>query len=261
MLNNQRTYGIEIEAFGVPQEVLAEALNRKGIPTYVERYNHSTRNYWKIVTDASIHGDNSFELVSPPLKGKEGMVQIRRVCQVLYELGAQVNKSCGLHIHHDVRDLNLDNFRNLFTLYARFEATIDGFFSPYRRGNHNKYCLSLQNLPLTAIRNARTLEELQVLIPTRYYKVNIYSFWRQGTLEFRHASGTIDPEKIINWIILTQLFIERSKRAVSLSLRRTDSNLKQLQRVLTRGLENKKEYTSLFKYYQARTTELLAYTA
>ena len=44
----------------------------------------------------------------------------------------------------------------------------------------------------------------------RYCKVNLKSFRRHGTIEFRHHSGSTDFEKISNWIILTQAIVERA---------------------------------------------------
>jgi Putative amidoligase enzyme len=36
------------------------------------------------------------------------------------------------------------------------------------------------------------------------------AFWRHGTVEFRHHSGTVEADKIINWVSLTQHLLENA---------------------------------------------------
>lgn len=195
-----RTYGIEIEAYNIDRHILAQAMNEAGIETVVEGYNHVTRNHWKIVTDASLQGNKTFEIVSPILRGENGLDQIRTVCRVLNEKNAKVNRSCGLHVHHDAHDFKARNFENLFILYRRAEKTIDSFMPISRRGNNNRFCRSIKDHDGT-----------RRLFADRYYKLNLSSFHRHGTVEFRQHSGTVEAEKIINWVILTQKMVEHSR--------------------------------------------------
>src|SRR5689334_22495639 len=51
-----RTFGCEFEFMmpqGMRREELARILTEAGIQTTAEGYNHSTRNWWKLVTDGS----------------------------------------------------------------------------------------------------------------------------------------------------------------------------------------------------------------
>ena len=90
-----RKFGIEIEAYNVDKTALARALNAAGILCAVEGYNHQTRGHWKIVSDGSLQGYNTFELVSPILEGNNGLIQVEVVCQVINTLNARINTSCG----------------------------------------------------------------------------------------------------------------------------------------------------------------------
>jgi hypothetical protein len=45
----------------------------------------------------------------------------------------------------------------------------------------------------------------------RYHKLNTESYWRHNTVEFRQHSGTIEYEKISNWILFLARFVEFSK--------------------------------------------------
>ena len=44
--------------------------------------------------------------------------------------------------------------------------------------------------------------------PSRYHKLNLESLVRHGTVEFRQHSGTVDGEKMANWVMLVGGFVE-----------------------------------------------------
>lgn len=210
-----RRFGVEIEAYGVPAARLAAALSEAGIPCEVQRYNHLTQRVWKVVPDASIRGEYPFELVSPPLCGLEGLETLRRVASVLAQLGARVNHSCGLHVHHDARDLGVEQMRNLIRLYARMEPVLDEAMPPSRRGSRNHYCVSMRpygedSILARRLDEARTIQELAWFFPNRYYKLNLHAWLRHGTIEFRHHAGTINADKIVAWVIFTQILVQRA---------------------------------------------------
>ena len=73
-----RKFGIEIEAYNCSRERLARELREAGIEVTVESYNHTTRPHWKLVTDSSINGNDTFELVSPILVAKPACGSWRR---------------------------------------------------------------------------------------------------------------------------------------------------------------------------------------
>lgn len=214
MMDLNRTYGVEIEFVGDRYMVL-EAVRELGIECHIEGYNHETRNHWKIVSDSSVRANRNqngsgWELVSPILKGRDGLEQIKKVCKALKIAGAAVNRSCGLHVHHDAADFTTNTFKNLIRLYARFEPVIDSLVSQSRRGNNNRYCKSLAELNIDEIMKQKDLYNITALYGNRYRKLNLQSYITHGTVEFRQHQGTIDADKIINWIKLTQAMVQRA---------------------------------------------------
>lgn len=193
-MDNNRTFGIEIEAFNCDRAHLASVLRDNGIEARTETWNHSTRPYWKVTTDSTIRGFAPFELVSPILKGQDGLLQVKKVCEILNSLNVKVNKSCGLHVHHDAGDFRTNNFENLFWLYKKAETAIDSLVSRSRR-NGNTFCKTLRQKSFGRMRY------------DRYHKVNLTAYEDHGTVEFRQHNGTIDCNKITNWIQLTQLMV------------------------------------------------------
>lgn len=228
-LDATRTFGIEIEAYGVNPMTVCQSLNAAGIACQVEGYNHATSTGWKIVSDSSIVGSNSFELVSPPLAGADGIAQVTTVCQVLQTLGVQVNRSCGLHVHHDANDLSLNAWKNLSKLYLKYEATLDSLLPRSRRMGSNNYCKALRSRfasitdGFAAIDQAGDLRRLASLLEgmDRYHTLNLTAFWRHGTVEVRHHSGTIEAEKILHWVSLTQCLVLRAIERDDIKLRFT----------------------------------------
>jgi hypothetical protein len=212
-MNLNRTYGVEIEFIGDRASV-AQAVREAGLDCLVEGYNHITRPHWKVVTDGSVkvNGISGLggEIVSPILSGIEGFEQIEKVCRALKSAGASVNITCGLHVHHDARDFRTETFKNLIKIYRRFEPTIDELVAPSRRENTNTYCQTLARINMEEILKKNTLQQIIPLYGNRYRKLNLHSFATHGTVEFRQHQGTIDADKIINWIKLTQAMVQRA---------------------------------------------------
>ena len=104
-----RNFGIEIEAYNCSKQKLAQELTAVGIKVRVEGYNHTdSTEHWKLVTDSSLTGNQSFELVSPILHGEEGLKDLEKVCWVLELCNVKVDNSCGLHIHMDAADFTIN---------------------------------------------------------------------------------------------------------------------------------------------------------
>lgn len=209
-----RRFGVEIEAHNITREALASALRQAGIEVEVEGYNHYSRPHWKIVTDASLSGTNTFELVSPILEGQAGLNELEKVCRVLKQKNAYINRTCGLHIHFDAQAIGLDHTKSILINYAHYEAVIDSFMPNSRRGNSNGYCQSLRS-QTRRIESARSMNALvDSVLTNRYYKVNLQSYTRHKTIEFRQHSGTIEFEKISTWVLFLHNLVEysRSKR-------------------------------------------------
>lgn len=233
--NNSRTFGLEIEFKG-NRNAVEQYMNQHGVECHIEGYNHSTRHHWKIVTDASAE----YELVSPPICGEEAFRQLKVACDALAFAQAKVDRTCGLHVHHDANDLNVRQFANIFALYIKLEETIDTFLPESRRADNNQYCHTLartaeqKNRKLAQLKKAKTINEIaEEVYSSRYHKVNAQSYLRHGTIEFRQHSGTVDFDKIYNWVLFTQRIVERAKEgAVQYTYKESTVKLLTLQKML-----------------------------
>lgn len=225
-----RTFGVEIEFISPSMmsgyDVAGRLTALSGLPCSFLRYTHEVRSEWKLVTDASVR--SGFELVSPPLSGEDGLSQVRTMMHALVEMGCSVDRSCGFHVHQNVRDLSYDQMVGVVAFYTQFESVIDLLHSPSRRGNLNTFCVgrywedeqeSARQLRSAAQSEKANMWRFNYESSNRYRKVNTASFGRYGTIEFRQHAGTLNGEKAVNWILLTQLFVTKAMAGVSLGTR------------------------------------------
>jgi hypothetical protein len=223
----ERRFGVEVEGYlgnSATIHDLAAALCAAGVRTEVQRYNHTTpRGIWKIVPDGSLHSmANPFELVSPPLKGDEGRETIKKVSAVLVTIGAKVDRTCGFHVHIEANDFDLDAMRRVVAIAVRFERAMDSLVPASRRGNRNRFAESNGRLlgrnrqqALQALAGYSSIDSLARAQGSRYHKLNLESFARYGTVEFRQHSGTISAEKMIPWVMLCMGIVNSAKRSRS----------------------------------------------
>lgn len=194
------TVGVEIECFGIDKNAVREALAAKGVKSIATGYNHDdSEDTYKLGADSSINGTNSCEVVSPVLRS---LATLQLVCETINELGAQVNKSCGLHVHFGADKFTLTDWVRIIINYANIEPIIDSFMAESRRGSNNCYCESIIRR-VVGLRNM-TVCEFDTIREAfgydRYYKVNVEAYCSHKTIEFRQHQGTTDFRKIEKWV-------------------------------------------------------------
>lgn len=215
-----RKFGVEIEFIGVFPQDAAAAINNAGVPCVVEGYNHHARNHWKIVTDASIQVNSNMEhgmcgeLVSPPISGEEGLAQLRTVIRALSSAGGTVNKTCGLHVHVDANDLNAGQILSVVRRYAHFENQINAFMPPSRRGSRWAHSVGGEYVD-GLLRQVNRYGNPRNIFGglNRYMAVNLASYARHGTVEFRQHSGSTNPAKVANWVMFCLHFVNKAIQA------------------------------------------------
>jgi hypothetical protein len=214
------TFGVELECFlpegGTQRAAAAAVAARIGKPVNVQGYNHSTSPSWKVVGDGSL-GDyvRGCEFVSPILRGTEGLEELAKVCAALTDFGCTVNRKCGLHVHVGVAGMQVPQFSQLIKLYAAFEPVLDAMMPASRRGSTNTFCQTMTAIRPQAIDGAVSMAKLLELVGSRYRKLNLQSYRRYTTVEFRQHSGTLDASKATMWVrlCLRMVYAARTGRA------------------------------------------------
>jgi hypothetical protein len=263
---SDRTFGVELEIIGLGEWDAVQALRSANLKAFSDNEdeggcecdydytcdyclhgtdsNESAHSTWTVKEDGSIDpwiddsGDGTCcEVVSPILKGAEGLKELRTACTALVRAGATVNHTCGLHVHIGASDLSVGEIVDLVKRYSLWEEDIDACMHPTRRGENNTYCGPVKDTLNSFARNlashnnqprcwSRSYYNHEVtddtvnpnivgrLVQDRYRKVNLNSLARYGTIEFRHHNGAVSPDTVCNWV---QFVLAFTKRSVALS--------------------------------------------
>ena len=237
--DTKRKFGVEVEFISMHTQsstvskINAYLAEHNADFTVETAYYSDTSNTWRIKTDSSIQEgyDYGLELVTPVLQGQADYERLILVLDAINSIdGVRVNRSTGLHIHVGVEDWKVSNFKNLVKRYAKFEKVLDSIMPESRRMNNGSYCRSNFNsrYSLKDIYNeiddkhtTRTL--ISSASSGRYVKLNLQSFWKHGTVEFRHHSGTTNSTKISNWLRVVMAMVECADARRSVKVATDDS--------------------------------------
>lgn len=178
--------------------------------------------------DSSVNGDQTqgFELVTPPIPESRYSDYVGDVVNSIKKYGFDINKTCGLHVHFDARDLvkNPKNISQVLRTVYSIEDIILSMNPPSRWDN--KYCVSLSKnylfddfakpMPVEAFENYwysigdyryRNLSKSDIESMkgskyghAKYSGINFHSMMHRGTIEFRYHAGTLQTDKIVNWM-------------------------------------------------------------
>lgn len=153
--------------------------------------------YVTIKSDGSVITNRNYRFsyeIAVMAKEREIREIIFKVCSILKNVKSMVNKSCGLHVHIDMRNRDKETiFHNLVTaqpiLYAMNPASrLTGSYSHPTRTKEFGHS-DLRNGDRTGI--------------------NPHAWQRHRTFEVRVHAGTLNPHKISNWIALLLQVVEK----------------------------------------------------
>lgn len=232
---SNRTFGIEAEFYGITPQRAIDALAQVGITATYEGYTHRNTGHWKIVTDSSVTSTGTgigygLELVSPILRGRQGVEEIIKALDAIRLAGGKVNKTCGLHTHIGMDGLTGMEMMKVIDTYVANQTNINRIVS--RSRHNNGYCLPFTettqrnsytgNNNYQAVRNANnasaTRQAVSVFASSpRYRVVNTQSYSRYGTLEFRQHQGTLNGRKASAWVLFLLSLVETASVASSVT--------------------------------------------
>ena len=171
----QKAIGLEMEGFSLKSR---------------DQIGRALPYFSRAVSDASIRPNSSSET---PAEIKavfpRGMLEPRlyKLTEKLKALGMKCNKTCGLHVHFDMR--------------GRTEEEVVKIAK-----RTDKWLKALQEL-VPASRRNQTYCKWGVSTSDRYRAVNVCSFSKYKTLEIRLHSATFDYAKILSWVRLCELLL------------------------------------------------------
>lgn len=197
-----RVFGVELECVGARRQDIVALAQERGLTVMSENYNHRDHNYTKIVTDGSLRGVNCNEVVTPPLGAWDNL---RTICEAISAAGGRINISCGLHVHIDAHGFSRQQWQNIGHNYWMLRIIINGSLAPSRRMNHFCRIVDIPDAP------AMSREALRLWSRDRYCAVNYEAWTRHKTIEFRQHQGSLNFNKIRDWVLFLESLVEWSR--------------------------------------------------
>lgn len=216
MARLSRRIGAEVEVVGMRPESMLVALRSSRVPSlrraYSNGYSHSVcEEAWQATPDGSV----SAEAVSPPLGATDSLVEAYRV---LSANGASVDRRCGAHVHvdcvnRDGEQMTTENVRHLMRAWFTFD--LYRLVAPSRRQGYSKDLhreeYSLREL-FRRLDDCNSVGEIaDRLTSGKYSGLNLRSFPRHNTVEFRLHQGTLSAKKMVNWTRLLTAFVDAAQ--------------------------------------------------
>ena len=241
------TYGLEIECGGLrtEDELRQVIAGTRGVEYGGHFGYHGSRrlglrcvengneNLWVSENDGSLTAgnegyttplvgpnDRGHEVISPVLRGVNGLTQARMVMKSLSRAGCIVDRRCGLHVTVGVTNTSA-RFRRMskgrqaqaigriVDLYDYFmDAGFNSLVSQSRRPGSPNCAYYAQGIEYgygsEQSFGVRSQEAGKTLLANGINRgaLNIGNFTSNGTVEFRQHNGTLNGAKITNWALL-----------------------------------------------------------
>jgi hypothetical protein len=145
------------------------------------------------------------------------MDELRIATRIIAEFGGTVNKTCGLHVHHEAADLTVEQIKRVARGWKNNASIIDGLVSQSRRAaTCSYYCKPLTAGDISQIDGCTNLDQVRRLRLDRYRTMNLMSYGRFGTIEIRQHQGTINYEKIRTWVLMGQALMDTAIAATQI---------------------------------------------
>ena len=188
---NDLTFGVEIETVA-PQS----AVQNRGLR--IGAYRHGIQvpylpAGWTAEKDGSIqHGPSGLacEIVSPILRGAEGLAQVAEVVRTLEAMGHTVNRSCGVHCHIGWRpEFSAQALARLIVIASYLEKGLYAITGTKAR-ERGTYCGGVKKYGNP--KDAKT-----AIDKNRYHLLNLTNLAKgtKPTVEFRCFSGSVSRRK------------------------------------------------------------------
>ena len=187
-----------------------------GLEIEVEGYDCCTievaQDYFNIIEDGSLRNGGKELVFQVPLMGKDLYQALDSLQYILNEDRCIYNDRTSVHIHLDIRDLNMEELFKLLFLYIYMEKAI--YLYTNKRGissrEHNNYCVpwwktegfkkDLYDLYNLMHKDDTYGSRIILSRFSKYSGLNINPITSFGSIEFRHHYGTHNKERLIEWI-------------------------------------------------------------
>jgi hypothetical protein len=201
--SDQLAFAVELELAGLTPHRACEVISPI-VPTHPDTsYRHTVYpTQWKCVPDGSV--PNGCEIVSPPLRGSDGIDQIRRVCIAVAEAGGRVTVRAGVHVHIGLDDIEGNRViqpdsegAQIIFQHAQWQPVWNRLTQVRRHdGRWSRTRVMSRALAMADQWRAGNYADGG----NRYFSLNLCSYDKYGTFEFRQHHSSLNPARLATWI-------------------------------------------------------------
>jgi hypothetical protein len=234
-----RKFGLEVEFGGNIQQVIV-AIREAGLSTATSQHSYmgNSDTEWVVKTDASVARGG--ELVSPPLDfdDPEQRGQIARAFAALARAGATTSRDAGVHVHIDASDLTPEQIGGVARNFTKYEDAIYRIASSgwqSIRAGASTYAKPLERDKVEKLAKARTAEQIKRAWygttdrwgteghghGSRYYGLNLHSWFYRGTVEFRVFNSTMNAKRAEAYVVLCMAIVQDARNGRKRSINKT----------------------------------------
>jgi len=195
-----------------------------------------------LVEDGSLTKEKQgVEIVTSPSMGDRFLDDCSTLGETLKDCGAAISDECGLHVHADARDYHTADLRRLIILYSAVERAMFELVSRTRMGNrycqpcgfkylkmlegdgkgHKEFRKNLhvtlydpdgdyQREPAKVFGEHIASEKKAKYHQSRYYALNLHTYFFRKTVEFRLHEAHLNPEVFTNWSLFCGWITEKA---------------------------------------------------
>lgn len=235
-------FGVEIETVGATRHDVARNLVRElqrhhGIAATIgcthwgrtyDAWKISTpKGVWKVMTDSSLSAERALqaEIVTPKLTAPNDFRLLLCALRAAKRAGARTDPSCAVHVHVDARAAKgVRGLVNLLRTAHRYEDVLSVLLANLHRIT---YCRGVDRDLIADLAKRRPLylddlaqawygrSDWRALAgrhyhPSRYRALNLHSVFYRETIEFRHFNGTLDPDELRGYVLLSLAMVAHS---------------------------------------------------
>lgn len=196
---------LEPDTFWImPKDAVGLEFEYEGVSAYPP--GASFQSVYTVKEDGSLRDHGREFVFREPLFGKDLTDALATMDKTVKYHGYKVNYRTGLHVHLDVRDMEIEQLWTLLLVYAVVEPLLFAKFVGEDRYNNN-FCVPWARTgesfkQIAKLNRQQTAKQLQAEFASidRYAALNLQAVYKYGSIEFRHLENTLDFKRIESWI-------------------------------------------------------------
>jgi hypothetical protein len=172
---------------------------------------HTFADFWVYHEETSLKNEGAEYVFSTPLFGTDASNALKWLVEYAIASKWLASARCGIHVHVDVRDLEVPQLAGMSIIYAIMEPFLYKWVGDSRENSH--FCIPLYkaddalhrtcNLIKCAHNDSvyggtRAFSQADAYL--RYCGYNLQALAKFGTVEFRHLRTTTNLQRIEDWI-------------------------------------------------------------